>query len=80
MPGIDRETALILLLVSGPPGLVTYVFFKAAEYLGPRITTAELLPLTPLEGWPLPRFTKTKPEVLRGLFKELKVVEMATKV
>ena len=64
---IDPETGLVIFLITGIGGVLTYTAFHLAERAGPKLTLGDLLPLAPWEGPPLPRFTKTKPEVLAEL-------------
>jgi len=46
---------------------LTYAAFHTAEIAGPKLTLSDMLPLAPWEGPPLPRFTKTHPELLAEL-------------
>ncbi|MBA7633286.1 hypothetical protein ES703_40849 [subsurface metagenome] len=64
---LDPETSLILFVVGGVGTLVSFTAFKVAQQIGPRLSLTDLLPLAPWEGPPLPRFTKTKPELLANL-------------
>jgi len=64
---LDPETGLILFVVGGIGTIATFTLFKTAEEAGPKLTLGDLLPLAPWEGPPLPRFTKTKPELLANL-------------
>ncbi len=72
---IDRDTLILVTLIGGPLATISYIAYKGAEYLGPRVETKELLPNFSGQGRLLfPKFTVTKPEVARGLLEELKVV------
>ena len=64
---LDPETGLFIFLITGIGGVITYAAFSTAERAGPKLTLTDLLPLLPWEGPPLPRFTKTHPELLAEL-------------
>lgn len=64
---IDPETGLIIFIVSGIIGIATFAITEFAVKVGPKLEPRDLLPLPPWEGPPLPRFTKTKPEVIEAL-------------
>lgn len=64
---IDPETGLIIFVVSGLVGVVTFVAYNFATKAGPQLQPKDLLPLAPWEGPPIPRFVKEKPEVLEAL-------------
>lgn len=68
---MDPETLLIVGLVGGVGAAATYATFHMAERLGPNLKAGDLLPMYPWEGPPLPRFTRTKPEVVAMMKKEL---------
>lgn len=65
--GIDPETLLVVGIIGGLGAAATYASFHIAERVGPELTLGDMLPLAPWEGPPLPRFTKTKPELLSVL-------------
>lgn len=77
---IDKETLTLVTLLGGPFSTVSYVLNKGADYLGPRITMSDLLPILPGQQgkWFLPRFT-AKPELMKGLWEEIKLAEQGTK-
>ena len=77
---IDRDTLIIITLMGGPPAAVSWILYEGATYLGPRIKTRELLPLLPFEGPPIPKFVRTKPDVAKGLWETMKIVEKASQV
>jgi len=64
---IDPETALLLAIIGGVGTVVTFMAYRFADKAGPMLEPKDLLPLPPWEGPPLPRFIKTKPEVLEVL-------------
>jgi len=64
---LDPETGLFIFLITGISGVLTYTAFHTAEIAGPKLTLRDMLPLTPWEGPPLPRFTKTHPGLLAEL-------------
>lgn len=65
--GIDPETLLIVGIVGGLGAAGTFATYHCAQKAGPKLSLSDLLPLAPWEGPPLPRFTKTKPELLAEL-------------
>lgn len=76
---IDRDTLILTTVLGGPLSTISYILYKGAEYIGPRINTSELLPNLPLQqGLPLlPRFTR-RPELMQGLWEEVKIVGKET--
>lgn len=74
---IDRNTLILISVCGGPPATLTWLLYRTATYLGPKVNTGELLPLAPWQGLPVPRFIKTRPEVWRGLKEHLRIREMA---
>ncbi len=64
---LDPATGLILFVVGGIGTVATFTLFKTAEKAGPKLTMGDMLPLAPWEGPPLPRFTKTKPDLMANL-------------
>ena len=52
---IDPETGLILFIIGGIGTVVSFIAYKAAEGVGPRIGPTDLLPAPP-PNLPLPRF------------------------
>lgn len=64
---IAPGTAVVIFLITGIGGVMTYTAFNLAERAGAKLTLSDLLPLAPWEGPPVPRFTKTKPELLAEL-------------
>lgn len=64
---IDPESGLFWFVISGTLGVLGKVAWGVSNKIGGKITLSDLLPLAPWEGPPLPRFTKTKPELLAEL-------------
>jgi len=63
---LDPETGLLLFIVAGLAGVVTYSAFDFAEKAGPELEVGDLLPMPPPYP-PLPRFMYKKPELLESL-------------
>ena len=63
---IDRETVVIIAFLGGPlfgPGAaITYCVYQLADEIGRITEPGDLLPDFPHS--PLPRFIKTKPEIV----------------
>lgn len=66
---MDPETLLIIFIITGVGGVVTYAAYHCAERLGPELKARDLLPCLPWEGPPVPRFL-TKPEILDKLMRK----------
>jgi len=64
---VNPGALLVVGLVTGLGGVITYSAFHYAEKAGPKLTINDLRPCFPWEGWPLPRFVYTKPELLEEL-------------
>lgn len=64
---INPATGIIVFILTGGTGVMGFAAFRAANRLGPKLEVSDLRPLFPWEGWPLPKFTKTKPELLKSL-------------
>lgn len=64
---LDPETGLIIFVIAGIGAVVTFVAFGAAEKLGPNLDPGDLLPASPFEGPPVPRFMIAKPQLLESL-------------
>lgn len=67
---LNPATLLIVGLILGAGGAVTYTTFHYAEKASPKLTLADLRPSLPWEGLPLPRFVYTKSELLQQIMKE----------
>jgi len=65
--GIAPGTLLIVGVIGGIGAAATYATFHYAEKAGPQLTIADLRPAFPWEGFPLPIFFYTKPELLAEL-------------
>lgn len=78
---IDKETLTLVTLLGGPLSTISYVLYKGADYLGPRITMKELLPTLPGQEGKLflPRLT-ARPDLVRGLWEEIKLAETKANV
>jgi len=64
---LDPETGIILFIIGGIGTVATFMGFKTAQDIGPKLTINDLRPCLPWEGLPLPRFLYTKPELLSEL-------------
>ena len=64
---ISPVFALIVAVVGAVGAVAGASALDAGRKIGPKLTLADMLPLAPWEGPPLPRFTQTKPEVLAEL-------------
>lgn len=75
---INLETVVLIALVGGPlfgpPGAITYTIYHLADAIGPMLERGDLLPLSPPNP-PLPKFAKTKPEVLESIKRELSLLK-----
>jgi len=65
--GIDPETLIIVGVIGGVGAAATYGAFQYAEKLRPELSLTDLRPAFPWEGFPLPIFFYTKPELLAEL-------------
>ena len=72
MPLPVSPAIAIIAIVGAATALIWYFAYKEVDYLRPRVSAEEFLPLSPLEGPPIPRFFKDKPEVAEGMLRELK--------
>ena len=64
---ISPVFALIVAAVGAVGAVAGASAIDVGRKIGPELTLADMLPLAPWEGPPLPRFTKTKPELLAKL-------------
>lgn len=64
---ISPVFALIVASVGAVGAVAAASALDAGRKIGPKLTMADMLPLAPWEGPPLPRFIKTKPELLAEL-------------
>ncbi|HUV52308.1 MAG TPA: hypothetical protein VMW64_04450 [Dehalococcoidia bacterium] len=64
---ISPVFALIVAAVGAVGAVAGASALAVGRKIGPNLTLADMLPLAPWEGPPLPRFTKTKPELLAEL-------------
>jgi len=64
---ISPVFALIVAAVGAVGAVAGASAIAVGRKIGPELTLADMLPLAPWEGLPLPRFTKTKPELLAEL-------------
>ncbi len=64
---ISPVFALIVAVVGAVGAVAGASALDAGRKIGPKLTLADMVPLAPWEGPPLPRFTKTKPELLAEL-------------
>ncbi len=59
--------ALIVATVGAVGAVAGVSALEAGRRIGPKLTLADLRPSMPWEGFPLPRFVYTKPELLAEL-------------
>ena len=52
---LDPGTGIIIFMIAGIGGVVTYVAFQQAEKVGPTLKLEDLLPPPPDEGPPFPK-------------------------
>ncbi|KKM94940.1 hypothetical protein LCGC14_1193280 [marine sediment metagenome] len=64
---ISPVFALIVAVVGAVGAVAGASALDAGRKIGPKLTLADMAPLAPWEGPPLPRFTRTKPELLAEL-------------
>ena len=64
---LDPEFILIVAIVGAVGAIAGAHALEGGRRYGPEITGHDLLPMFPWEGPPLPRFFKTKPELLEEL-------------
>ncbi len=64
---ISPVFALVVAAVGAVGAVAGASALTVGRKIGPKLTLSDMLPLAPWEGPPLPRFTKTKPELLAEL-------------
>ena len=64
---ISPVFALVVAVVGAVGAVAGASALDVGRKIGPKLALADMLPLAPWEGPPLPRFIKTKPEVLAEL-------------
>ena len=60
-------TGVLIFTVGGMGALIGYMGTRAAIMAGKNLTVSDFRPLSPTEGPPLPRWTRTHPELLKEL-------------
>lgn len=63
---INPGTGLVIFLITGLGGVMTYSAFHYAEKAGPKLEAKDWLPMLPPYP-PVPRFMYEKPELLAEL-------------
>lgn len=63
--GVNPVTVGILAVAGAVTAAGSYMLSQVATKAGSSLKGEDLLPMMPWEGPPLPRFVKTKPEVLK---------------
>ena len=63
---LDPETGIILFIIGGVGTVATFMGFKTAQDIGPKLEAGDLLPMPPPYP-PLPRFLYKKPELIAEL-------------
>ena len=64
---MNPATAVLIFAITGVGGVITYVTFRKATRVGPKLELSDLRPLAPWEGPPVPKFMKTRPELMKEL-------------
>lgn len=66
---LDPEYMLIVGVVGAIGAVIGTAAMELGRKAGPEITSRDLMPLSPFEGPPLPRFTQ-RPELAQKIFQE----------
>jgi len=66
---LDPGTGIILFAIGGFGTVATFMGYRAARDIEPKLTISDMRPSLPWEGLPVPVFMYTKPELLEELRK-----------
>ena len=66
---MDPGTGILLFAIGGIGTVATFTGYRVARDIGPKLTISDMRPALPHEGFPIPIFFYTKPELLAELRK-----------
>jgi len=64
---LDPEFALVVGVVGAVGAVAGATALEVGRKIGPQIDSSDLVPMAPWEGPPLPRFIKTRPELVQSI-------------
>jgi len=66
---LDPEFALVVGIVGAVGAVAGATALEVGRKIGPQVESKDLVPMAPWEGPPLPRFIKTKPELVQNILR-----------